>query len=65
MAPGHPSSAPTRQGAQAGCTKAITWTCNGQDDQQWNLNTDGSVTDAQSGLWLDVTGAAAAVELWT
>lgn len=36
---------------------------------QWNLNTDGTVTIAQSGLCLDVTGAATAngtpVELWT
>jgi len=37
--------------------------------QQWNLNSNGTVTGVQSGLCLDVTGAATAngtkVELWT
>ena len=50
-------------------TKAIIWSCNGQTNQQWNLNGDGTVTGVQSGLCLDVTGAATAdgspVELWT
>ena len=50
-------------------TKAIVWTCNGQPNQQWTLNTNGTITGAQSGLCLDVTGASTAngalVELWT
>ncbi|SHM86658.1 RICIN domain-containing protein [Actinacidiphila paucisporea] len=50
-------------------TKAIVWSCNGQPNQQWNVNSDGTVTSAQSGLCLDVTGAGTAngtpVELWT
>jgi dienelactone hydrolase len=50
-------------------TKVITWTCNGQSNQQWTLNSNGTVTNAQSGLCLDVTGAATAngtpVQLWT
>ncbi|SEC34722.1 Ricin-type beta-trefoil lectin domain-containing protein [Streptomyces sp. 3213] len=56
------------QGTSPG-TKVITWTCNGQSNQQWTLNTDGTVTSAQSGLCLDVSGAATAngtpVQLWT
>ena len=43
-------------------------TCNGQTNQQWNVNADGTITSVQSGLCLDVTGAATAngtaVELW-
>ncbi|SEO77020.1 RICIN domain-containing protein [Actinacidiphila rubida] len=50
-------------------TKVIVWPCNGQTNQQWNLNSDGTVTSALSGLCLDVTGAGTAngapVELWT
>jgi hypothetical protein len=45
------------------------YTCNGGTNQQWNLNSDGTVTGVQSGLCLDVTGAATAngslVELYT
>ena len=50
-------------------TKAIIWTCNGQANQQWNVNSNGTVTGTQSDLCLDVTGASTAngtlVELWT
>jgi poly(hydroxyalkanoate) depolymerase family esterase len=50
-------------------TKVIIWSCNGQANQQWNLNADGTITSAPSGLCLDVTGASTAngalVELWT
>jgi hypothetical protein len=56
------------QGTSPG-TKAIIWTCNGQANQQWTLNSNGTITGAQSGLCLDVTGASTAngapVELWT
>ncbi|QJS14006.1 RICIN domain-containing protein [Streptomyces argyrophyllae] len=35
-----------------------TWTSNGQTDQQWMLNADGTITGVESGLCLDVTGGA-------
>lgn len=35
-----------------------TWTCNGQTDQQWMLNADGTITGVESGHCLDVTGGA-------
>jgi endo-1,4-beta-xylanase len=45
------------------------YTCNGGANQQWNLNSDGTVTGVQSGLCLDVTNAATAngtlIELYT
>ncbi|MFI5908405.1 ricin-type beta-trefoil lectin domain protein [Dactylosporangium sp. NPDC051541] len=34
--------------------------CNGQATQQWNLNGDGSVSNVQSGLCLDASGAGTA-----
>ena len=50
-------------------TKVIIWSCNGQTNQQWHLNSNGTITGAQSGLCLDVTGASTAdgalAELWT
>ena len=50
-------------------TQVITWDCNGGANQQWQLNSNGTVTGAQSGLCLDVTGASTAngalAELWT
>jgi alpha-galactosidase len=50
-------------------TKVEIWSCNGGANQQWQLNPDGTITGAQSGLCLDVTGAStsngALVELWT
>ncbi|MBS2966766.1 RICIN domain-containing protein, partial [Actinocrinis puniceicyclus] len=56
------------KGTTAG-TKVIVYSCNGQTNQQWNLNSNGTVTGVQSGLCLDVTGASTAngalVELWT
>ncbi len=56
------------QGTTPG-TKVIIWSCNGQANQQWNINSDGTVTNVLSGLCLDVTGAGTAngtlVELWT
>lgn len=56
------------QGTTAG-TKVILWTCNGQSNQQWKLNTNGTITGVQSGLCLDVSGAATAngslLQLWT
>ncbi|BAJ33150.1 MULTISPECIES: PHB depolymerase family esterase [Kitasatospora] len=49
-------------------TKVITWSCNGQPNQQWQVNADGTVTGVQSGLCLDVAGLGTAdgtpVQLW-
>lgn len=43
--------------------------CNGQTNQQRNLNSNGTITGAQSGLCPDVTGVATAegtpVEPWS
>jgi hypothetical protein len=54
-------------GTSAG-TKVVIWDCNGGANQRWNINSDGTVTNIQSGLCLDVTGAATAnsapIELW-
>ncbi|WP_318307156.1 arabinofuranosidase catalytic domain-containing protein [Amycolatopsis solani] len=55
-------------GTSAG-TKVVTWSCHGGANQQWTVNSNGTVTGAQSGLCLDVTSASTAngalVELWT
>jgi alpha-galactosidase len=47
------------QGATNG-TRVVIWPCNGQNNQKWTLNSDGSVTNAGSGLCLDVSGAGTA-----
>lgn len=56
------------QGAGNGAPAAI-WDCNGQADQQWNINPDGTITAAQSGLCLDAsgqgTGNGTKVQLWS
>jgi hypothetical protein len=50
-------------------TAAVIWDCNGGTNQQWNVNANGTITSAQSGLCLDATGAATAngtkIVLWT
>jgi hypothetical protein len=50
-------------------TTVVIWDCNGQANQQWNINSNGTITSVLSGLCLDVTGASTAngalVELWT
>jgi hypothetical protein len=47
----------------------IIWSCNGQPNQQWNVNGNGTITGVHSGLCLDVSGASTAngalVQLWT
>ena len=49
--------------------KVEIWTCNGGNNQKWNINSDGTITGVQSGLCLDVTSGATAngtkVEIWT
>jgi hypothetical protein len=56
------------QGTSNG-TAAIIWDCNGQANQQWNVNANGTITGAQSGLCLDASGAGTAngtrVQLWS
>ena len=55
-------------GTTAG-SKVEIWDCNGGTNQQWTLNSDGTLRGTQSGLCLDVTGAATGnntpVELWS
>jgi ricin-type beta-trefoil lectin protein len=55
-------------GATAGA-KAQLWDCSGAANQQWALRSDGTISNAQSGLCLDVSGRATAngtpVILWT
>ncbi|KIQ66348.1 esterase [Kitasatospora griseola] len=50
-------------------TKVIVWSCNGQPNQQWQVNANGTITGVQSGLCLDVAGLGTAdgtpVQLWS
>jgi len=39
-------------------TKAIVWACNGQANQQWNLNSNGSITGGQGTQTLTYTAGA-------
>ena len=41
-------------------TPVIIWACNGQTNQQWTVNSNGSITNVLSGLCLDVTGLGTA-----
>jgi endo-1,4-beta-xylanase len=56
-------------GGTANGTAAIIWSCHGGANQRWNFNSNGTITNAQSGLCLDVAGASTAngalVQLWT
>ncbi|MFC4110907.1 ricin-type beta-trefoil lectin domain protein, partial [Micromonospora zhanjiangensis] len=47
-------------GGTANGTQVIIWDCNGQANQQWNVNANGTITGAQSGLCLDANGAGTA-----
>ena len=55
--------------ATANGTLLQIWDCNGGANQQWTLNSNGSVVGRESGLCLDVVGAgtanSTAVNLWT
>jgi lysophospholipase L1-like esterase len=55
-------------GATAGA-KVQIWDCNGAANQRWSINANGTISNAQSGLCLDVNGHATAngsvVILWT
>ncbi|MDI6100402.1 ricin-type beta-trefoil lectin domain protein [Actinoplanes sp. NEAU-A12] len=50
-------------------TAVIIWDCHGALNQQWNVNADGTITSAQSGLCIDANNAATAngtkVILWS
>jgi poly(3-hydroxybutyrate) depolymerase len=50
-------------------TRVQIWDCNGNANQQWNLNGNGTISNVQSGLCLDVNSAGTtngtAVILWT
>jgi hypothetical protein len=50
-------------------SKVDIWDCNGGTNQQWTLNSNGTITGVGSGLCLDVTGAGTAngtlVDIWT
>ncbi|GAB2883986.1 hypothetical protein GCM10027074_60760 [Streptomyces deserti] len=54
--------------SQTNGTQTQIWDCNGGTNQQWNRNSNGTITSVQSGLCLDVTGASTAsgalVQLW-
>ena len=56
------------QGTSNG-TQVIIWDCNGQANQQWNVNANGTITGVQSGLCLDANGAGTAngtkIILWS
>jgi non-reducing end alpha-L-arabinofuranosidase len=50
-------------------TTVIIWDCNGQNNQQWNVNTNGTITGVHSGLCLDANAAGTTngtrIILWT
>jgi endo-1,4-beta-xylanase len=58
----------TANGGTSAGTAAVIANCNGGNTQKWNLS-NGTITNAQSGLCLDVNGAATAnstaVIVWT
>ena len=60
--PGRPAN------ATAGARVQI-WDCNGGANQQWTLNGNGTISNGQTGLCLDVNGAGTAngtaVIVWT
>jgi hypothetical protein len=45
------------------------WPCSDGANQQWTINSNGTITGVQSGLCLDVSGQATAdgsdLDLWT
>ncbi|ADL45504.1 Ricin B lectin [Micromonospora aurantiaca ATCC 27029] len=49
-------------------TSVIIWDCNGQPNQQWNLNANGTISGVQSGRCLDAAGYGTAngtrINLW-
>ena len=49
-------------------THVQIYTCSGEQNQQWDVNADGTITGAQSGLCLDVNGSTnpngSVLQLW-
>ncbi|MFC6085896.1 ricin-type beta-trefoil lectin domain protein, partial [Sphaerisporangium aureirubrum] len=41
-------------------TQVIIWDCNGGTNQQWNVNSNGTITGVQSGRCLDANAAGTA-----
>jgi endo-1,4-beta-xylanase len=50
-------------------TQVIIWTCHGGANQKWNRNSNGTITNVQSGLCMEVSGSSTAngalVQLWS
>lgn len=50
-------------------TKVLIWECNGQNNQKWNNNSDGTITNVNAGLCLDACNATTnngtSLVLWT
>ena len=49
-------------------TAVIIWDCNGQTNQQWRLNANGTITAVGANKCLDVSGGTAngtKVHIWT
>jgi hypothetical protein len=50
-------------------TRVQIWDCNAGTNQRWTLNGNGTITNAQTGLCLDVNGAGSAngtaVSVWS
>ncbi|HYQ64850.1 endo-1,4-beta-xylanase [Actinophytocola sp.] len=59
----------TAGGGTSAGTAVVIASCAGGNTQKWNTNSNGTITNAQSGLCLDVNGAAtansSAVIVWT
>jgi len=59
----------TSGGGTSAGTAAVIANCGGGNNQKWNVNTNGTITNVQSGLCLDVNGASTAngakVIIWT
>lgn len=47
----------------------MIWDCNGQNNQKWHINSDGTITNVNAGLCLDACNAATingtSLVLWT
>jgi hypothetical protein len=56
----------SNQGTSNG-TAVIIWSCNGQANQQWNVNSNGTITSVNSGLCLDAysTANGTPLQLWS
>lgn len=63
------SASTPRAPAPPRCTRAIIWDCNGQSNQRWALNSNGTISGVQSGLCLDAytwgTTNGTKIVLWT